>query len=158
MSSVSGTRGPLAMVGLLRLGNCVMGALGALLAALICAGPELLLDYAVEVVLSMAIVVLFTGAGNALNDYFDREVDRVNRPDRPLPSGRVTVAELRALFLAFSAAGQSSASGPVRAAAEIEPNTSFRNSRRVNVVMVALSRPGAEKARAARGAGRRPTL
>lgn len=46
-----------------------------------------------------------SGSANIANDYFDREVDRVNRPGRPLPSGRVTVAELRALFLAFSAAG-----------------------------------------------------
>lgn len=90
MSSGSGTRGPLALVGLLRLGNCVMGALGALLAALICAGPEQLLDYAVEIALSMAIVVLFTGAGNALNDYFDREVDKVAHPERPIPTGKVS--------------------------------------------------------------------
>ena len=66
-----------------------MGALGALLAALICAGPEQLLDYSVEVVLSMVIVVLFTGAGNALNDYFDREVDKVAHPERPIPMGLV---------------------------------------------------------------------
>ncbi len=97
MSPVSGTHGPLAFVGLLRLGNCVMGALGALLAALICAGPELLLDYTVEVVLSMAIVVLFTGAGNALNDYFDREVDKVAHPERPIPMGRVSPRSALAL-------------------------------------------------------------
>ncbi len=31
-----------------------------------------------------------TAAGNAVNDYFDRDVDRVNRPDRPIPRGAVT--------------------------------------------------------------------
>jgi geranylgeranylglycerol-phosphate geranylgeranyltransferase len=31
-----------------------------------------------------------TGAGNAVNDYFDREIDRINRPDRPIPRGAVT--------------------------------------------------------------------
>ena len=36
-------------------------------------------------------------------------MDRVNRPDRPLPSGRVSVAELWALFVAFAAAGLASA-------------------------------------------------
>ncbi|MXR41004.1 geranylgeranylglycerol-phosphate geranylgeranyltransferase [Halobaculum sp. WSA2] len=31
-----------------------------------------------------------TGAGNAVNDYFDRDIDAVNRPNRPIPSGRVS--------------------------------------------------------------------
>lgn len=31
-----------------------------------------------------------TGAGNAINDYFDREIDRINRPDRPIPRGAVS--------------------------------------------------------------------
>lgn len=66
-----------------------MGALGVLLAALICSGPDQLFDYSVEVILSMTIVVLFTGAGNALNDYFDREVDKVAHPERPIPKGLV---------------------------------------------------------------------
>jgi geranylgeranylglycerol-phosphate geranylgeranyltransferase len=33
--------------------------------------------------------VLATGGGNAINDYFDREIDAVNRPDRPIPRGAV---------------------------------------------------------------------
>lgn len=34
-------------------------------------------------------VFLITGAGNAINDYFDAGIDAVNRPDRPIPSGRL---------------------------------------------------------------------
>ncbi|WP_458189833.1 geranylgeranylglycerol-phosphate geranylgeranyltransferase [Haladaptatus sp. NG-WS-4] len=33
---------------------------------------------------------LATGAGNAINDYFDREIDRINAPDRPIPRGAVS--------------------------------------------------------------------
>jgi len=36
-------------------------------------------------------VFLITGAGNAINDYYDREIDAINRPGRPIPSGRVSV-------------------------------------------------------------------
>lgn len=75
---------------LFRLGNCVMAALGALLAAVACVGIEGLEDFIVEVVLSMAIVLLFTAAGNSLNDYFDRETDKVAHAERPIPSGRVS--------------------------------------------------------------------
>ena len=74
------------------------------MAALICAGPDLLLDYAVEVVLSMAIVVLFTGAGNALNDYFDREVDKVAHPERPIPMGLVAPKSALALSVVMFSA------------------------------------------------------
>jgi geranylgeranylglycerol-phosphate geranylgeranyltransferase len=31
--------------------------------------------------------------GNALNDYSDQEIDRTNRPNRPIPSGRITPLE-----------------------------------------------------------------
>jgi len=34
--------------------------------------------------------VLATAAGNAINDYFDREIDRVNAPNRPIPRGAVS--------------------------------------------------------------------
>ncbi|WP_408959216.1 geranylgeranylglycerol-phosphate geranylgeranyltransferase [Natrinema sp. 74] len=33
---------------------------------------------------------LAVGAGNAINDYFDSEIDRVNRPDRAIPRGAVS--------------------------------------------------------------------
>lgn len=34
---------------------------------------------------------LATAAGNAINDYFDRDIDRINAPDRPIPRGAVSV-------------------------------------------------------------------
>ncbi|MFW6458906.1 MAG: geranylgeranylglycerol-phosphate geranylgeranyltransferase [Halodesulfurarchaeum sp.] len=34
--------------------------------------------------------VLATGAGNAINDYFDREIDAINDPDRPIPRGEIS--------------------------------------------------------------------
>jgi geranylgeranylglycerol-phosphate geranylgeranyltransferase len=41
-------------------------------------------------VLLFFIVLVICGAGNVLNDYFDLEIDKVNRPDRPIPSGKVS--------------------------------------------------------------------
>ncbi|MFX1562309.1 MAG: UbiA family prenyltransferase, partial [Promethearchaeota archaeon] len=35
-------------------------------------------------------------AGNVVNDIYDLEVDRVNRPNRPLPSGAMTVRQAKA--------------------------------------------------------------
>jgi geranylgeranylglycerol-phosphate geranylgeranyltransferase len=75
---------------LFRLGNCAMAALGALLAAVVCVGVDGVSDFAIDVILSMAVVVTFTAAGNAYNDYFDRETDKIAHPNRPLPLGLVT--------------------------------------------------------------------
>ena len=36
------------------------------------------------------VTALVTGAGNAINDACDVEIDRVNKPFRPIPSGRTT--------------------------------------------------------------------
>ncbi len=33
--------------------------------------------------------VLATGGGNTINDYFDREIDAINRPERPIPRGAI---------------------------------------------------------------------
>jgi geranylgeranylglycerol-phosphate geranylgeranyltransferase len=38
---------------------------------------------------AVGATVLATGAGNAINDYFDREIDAVNQPGRPIPRGAV---------------------------------------------------------------------
>ena len=50
-----------------------------------------------------------SGSANISNDYFDLEVDRVNQPGRPLPSGRVSARELWTLSILFAAAGFSAA-------------------------------------------------
>ena len=42
-------------------------------------------------VIKVAVVaVAISAGGNALNDYYDAEIDAVNRPDRALPSGKIT--------------------------------------------------------------------
>ena len=41
------------------------------------------------VIFVVAIVMCYTGAANALNDIMDYEIDLVNRPLRPIPSGHV---------------------------------------------------------------------
>lgn len=82
-----------AVLELLRWGNCVMAGFAAVIGTLIAylAAPDsiaVVITY--EPALVFGAVFLITGAGNAVNDYFDTEIDRVNRPDRPIPSGRIT--------------------------------------------------------------------
>ncbi len=69
---------------ILRPFNCIMAGVAAVIGLAIAGGSDpkagLLIFFA---------VFLITGAGNAINDYYDREIDAINRPLRPVPSGRI---------------------------------------------------------------------
>lgn len=60
-----------------------------------------------RVALAAASAMLVAAGGNALNDYFDLEADRINRPIRPLPQGLIGphVASGLALVLLVAGAG-----------------------------------------------------
>ncbi|MFQ5918703.1 MAG: UbiA family prenyltransferase [Thermoplasmata archaeon] len=73
--------------------NLVMSFVGCLLgsAVALASVSSLLAPSALLIALqAAAIAVLFTAAGNTLNDFYDRKTDRVNHPERPIPSGQVT--------------------------------------------------------------------
>lgn len=81
---------------LFRLGNCVMGVLGVLLAALIGIRGAFL-EHLPELGVASAVVFFFIAAGNSLNDYVDRGIDKKAHPERPLPSGKL--APRKVLYL-----------------------------------------------------------
>ena len=80
--------------------NSLAAGLAAVVAYLIATGTVI-----PETLLLFAAVALITAAGNVINDYFDIEIDRVNRPDRPIPSGKVTLPAARALAVTLFLAG-----------------------------------------------------
>lgn len=73
---------------LFRLGNCIMGVIGLVLAILIAVGADIQY-HLTELAFASGVVFLFIIGGNALNDYLDREIDRTAHPERPIPSGRM---------------------------------------------------------------------
>ena len=52
-------------------------------------------DFAIITVLHCLSVMTFMFSWNALNDYMDIEIDRINRPDRPLPSEEISEVAAR---------------------------------------------------------------
>lgn len=52
---------------------------------------------------AVASALLLTGASNGLNQIADVETDRINRPERPLPAGRMSLREAWALTSALLA-------------------------------------------------------
>lgn len=65
--------------------NSIVAGLAAVVAYLIATGSLI-----PETVFLFAIVALITAAGNSINDFFDADIDAINRPDRPIPSGAVS--------------------------------------------------------------------
>ncbi len=73
-----------AYIEILRPVNAIMAVVSVILMALIT------WKFNIDVLMASIIVFMATGAGNTINDYFDYEIDAINRPERPIPSGRVS--------------------------------------------------------------------
>jgi 4-hydroxybenzoate polyprenyltransferase len=50
------------------------------------------LDLLIYPLIGLTMAAVLNAASNALNQIFDLEIDRINKPRRPLPSGRLTLA------------------------------------------------------------------
>lgn len=69
---------------ILRPGNAVMGAITIILVCIIDR------SFGIPAILAMLAVFFETAAGNVINDYFDYKIDLINKPERPIPSGRIS--------------------------------------------------------------------
>ena len=70
---------------ILRPFNALMGVIAVLLVAIING------TFTIYIPIACVIVFIFTGAGNAINDYVDHKIDAINKPNRPIPSGRISL-------------------------------------------------------------------
>ena len=93
------------MVLLIRPMNGVLGAFSALVGAYLVGGVEGLVILRGSLFLATSSVFLIMSGGNVLNDFFDLEIDRINRPRRPLPSGKVKRGEALLLSILLSLLG-----------------------------------------------------
>lgn len=58
-----------------------------------------------EILLGFTVGFFLSGTAMMTNDYWDLEVDKVNHPTRPLPSGKISIMELWVLAAVFSVVG-----------------------------------------------------
>ncbi len=72
-------------VELMRPGNAVAAGGLTFIGAFVAGG----LNAPVPAAIAVVATVLATGGGNAINDYFDREIDAINQPGRPIPRGAI---------------------------------------------------------------------
>ena len=109
---------PRALLRLARIPNVFTAAANVVAGVMLARGGTL---RACDLVLAAASGCLYL-AGMVLNDFFDREIDALERPERPIPAGEVTPGTALALGTALMGGGiglaawHSSTSGAVAAA------------------------------------------
>lgn len=86
---------------LMRLENCAMAGIAVVVGFIVAGG----LEPGIGIALAVASAFLITGAGNAINDYYDREADRKNAPGRPIPSGAISAKGAFYLSMGLFGAG-----------------------------------------------------
>ena len=81
---------------LIRGGNTLVGASTVVVGALM-VKTNFTVTESVLVLLHACCVATFMGAWNTFNDVFDHEVDAQNHPERPIPSGSLTLVQAKAI-------------------------------------------------------------
>ncbi len=103
---------PASLAALVRLPNLVIAAAGVAVGGFLVQGR---LGWPEPLVWALAAAMGLGAAGNVANDVADLDADRINRPDRPLPSGALTVRAARLTGGIAGGAGLTAAwlAGPV---------------------------------------------
>ena len=79
-------------IALTRPGNVVLTAVAVVAGSYIAAGDNIF-NFQVEIMIASLAAMMLVGGGNALNDYNDRESDKENHPNRPIPAGLISADE-----------------------------------------------------------------
>jgi geranylgeranylglycerol-phosphate geranylgeranyltransferase len=88
----------LSYIKIIRPVNFLITFFSAVVASIICFEESLPI---VKVILASISAGFTTSAGNIINDIFDIEIDKINRPERPLPSRKISRKEAFALYFIF---------------------------------------------------------
>ena len=98
MGKVSG------FVGLMRPVNCVMMGLAVFVGAFL-TNPQFSGNDWLYIFYGFITGFFLTAASMTINDYYDRSIDAINEPSRPLPSGKVSTKEAIVFGVVLSAVG-----------------------------------------------------
>jgi len=88
-------------VEILRPVNCLMGALTVIIGLLNTRTGVLPEKLAINLILGIIAYVFIAGSGMVINDIYDIEIDKINRPQRPIPRGSITLGQAKILFALY---------------------------------------------------------
>lgn len=87
---------------LARIGNVLIAFVSVECAGILCG---INIAHSWEILAAAAAAALVTAGGNAINDFFDVDIDRINRPNRPLASGKLSTGQVKRFYLVTTVAG-----------------------------------------------------
>ncbi len=93
---------PRGLFDLVRPMNCVMIGFAVIVGAFVSKPPSIPW---LQLALGFFTGLFLCAYSMSVNDVYDLEVDRINRPDRPIPSGKISVRQASALSLVMLVAG-----------------------------------------------------
>ncbi len=85
--------------------NCLMGALSVVIGLLNTRLNVPLDKFTINIILGVLTYIFLAAAGNTINDVYDIEIDKINRPDRPIPRGSISLKQAKKLFFLFLGIG-----------------------------------------------------
>jgi len=97
-----------AFIRLIRPINCVMMGFAVIVGAAL-AGKETFFQQLQSLLFGFSTGFFLTAAAMTINDYYDREIDAINEPKRPIPSGAVSAKEALVFAFLLTAIGLASA-------------------------------------------------
>ncbi len=89
--------------------NCLMMGFAVMVGASLLGTGWEKPDLPLRLLLGFVTAYTLTGASMAINDYYDREIDAINEPDHPIPSGLVSPMESLIIAALLTVIGLSAA-------------------------------------------------
>jgi geranylgeranylglycerol-phosphate geranylgeranyltransferase len=81
--------------------NCLMGALTVIIGLLNTRFSVPLDKLMINIILGVITYIFLAAAGNIINDIYDIEIDKINRPKRPIPRGSISLKQAKGLFFLY---------------------------------------------------------
>ncbi|MFX0076248.1 MAG: geranylgeranylglycerol-phosphate geranylgeranyltransferase [Candidatus Hermodarchaeota archaeon] len=85
--------------------NCLMGALSVIIGLLNTRLDVSFERLVINIVLGLLTYVMIAASGMIINDIYDIEIDKINRPERPIPRGSINLKQAKILFFVYLSLG-----------------------------------------------------
>jgi geranylgeranylglycerol-phosphate geranylgeranyltransferase len=93
------------IIEILRPINDIMGSLTVIIGILNTRLGIEPINLILNLILGVLTYFFIAGGGMIINDYYDIEIDKINRPERPIPRGSITLNQAKTLWIVISLIG-----------------------------------------------------
>ena len=85
--------------------NCLMGSLTVVIGLLNTRNNVPLDKLTINIIIGVVSYIFLAASGNTINDIYDIEIDKINRPERPIPRGSISLKQAKKLYFLYLGIG-----------------------------------------------------